>query len=92
MKTINFKNFEMFDDISHRSKTAIDVRLEVADNLYKGANGIAALDLSMRIYKSDGQIELSDDEFAILEKFVQTGTPRFIESFHANVADSQDNS
>lgn len=87
MKAINFKKFEMFEDISHSSKSVVDVRQELADNLYKASNGIAALDLAMKIYKSSGPIEFNDQEFAILEEFAKTGTPRFIDSFRANVVE-----
>ncbi len=85
MKTINFKNFKMFDDISKETSSIVDARKDVADNIYKSTNGIAALDLSLKIYKSTGTIELSDEEFALLEAFIATCTPRFIESFRANV-------
>lgn len=85
MKTINFKNFTMFNDISKETSAIVDARRDVADNIYKSTNGIAALDLSLKIYNSTGAIELSDEEYALLEAFINTCTPRFIESFRANV-------
>jgi hypothetical protein len=87
MKTINFKNFEMFDDISKETKTIVDVRRELADNIYRSTNGIVALDLALKIHKSNGPVELTDEEYGVLEAFAMTGTPRFIESFRANVKD-----
>lgn len=85
MKTINFKNFEMFDNISKKTTSIVDLREEVADNLYKGANGIAALNLALKIFESSGKLELTDEEYGILEALAMTGTPRFIESFRANL-------
>ena len=87
MKTINFKRFEMFEDISHSSKVEVDVRKELADNIYKTTNGIAALNLALKIYRSEGTISFTQEEFTLLEEFANTGTPRFIDSFQANVHD-----
>ena len=87
MKTINFKRFGMFEDISHSSKVEVDVRKELADNIYKTTNGIAALNLALKIYRSEGTISFTQEEFTLLEEFANTGTPRFIDSFQANVHD-----
>ena len=88
MKVVNFKKFEMYEDISQTRTISVDVRQEFADNLYKQGHGIEALDLAMRIYKTDGPVEFNKHEFAVLEEFVLFGTPRFIESFKINVRDT----
>lgn len=87
MKTINFKEFKMYNDIAHSSSIIVDVRGELADNIYKATNGIAALDLALKIHRSDGPVELDETEFSILDEFAKTGTPRFIDSFRDNIQD-----
>lgn len=81
MKKINFKEFRMFLDIAHEKSSVVDVRKELADDIYENASGVAYLDLALRIYKSDGEIEFTDEEYALLEKYAsQRGTARFIDS------------
>lgn len=86
MTKINFQKFKMFQDISHEQTLETDARKEIADLLYKNVNGVAALDLAMRIFKSEGEMELSDDDMGILRPFIEKGfTPAFIDSFNSNI-------
>lgn len=86
MTKINFKQFKLFLDIAHEKSNVIDVRKEVADSIYKNASGVAYLDLALRIYKSDGEIEFTDEEYALLEEFfTKNGTVMFIDSLRAQV-------
>lgn len=76
----------MFQDIAHEQVLTTDARKELADLIYKNVNGVAALDLAMRIYKSEGEMELSEDDMSILRPFVEKGfTPAFIDSFNSNI-------
>ncbi|MBR5414171.1 MAG: hypothetical protein IK114_14265 [Fibrobacter sp.] len=76
----------MFQDIAHEQIVETDARKELADLLYKNVNGVASLDLAMRIFKSEGPLELSDEDMAILRPFVEGGfTPAFIDSFNSNI-------
>ena len=86
MPKINFQHFKMFQDIAHEQVVETDARKELADLLYKNVNGVAALDLAMRIFKSEGEMELSEDDMNILRPFVENGfTPAFIDSFNSNI-------
>lgn len=86
MPKINFQHFKMFQDIAHEQVAETDARKELADLLYKNVNGVAALDLAMRIFKSEGEMELSEDDMNILRPFVENGfTPAFIDSFNSNI-------
>jgi len=89
MKTINFKQFLMYDNLDHTSTFEVDLREEVADGLYKTSNGIAALDLALKVHRSDGPIELTEDEFRILDAFAMNGTARFIDSLRDNIFDPE---
>lgn len=88
MKKINFKEFKMFMDIAHERFNVADMRKSVADVIYKNSNGVMALDLAMRIYKSDGEIELNPEELSFMEQFVNTNTTAmFIDSYRENLHD-----
>ena len=83
---IDFNHFKMFTDISQENTVEEDAHKTFSDLLYKNYNGIQAHDLALRIYRSDGEIELSDEDVALLTNFVENGfTPIFIDSFRANL-------
>ena len=89
-KTIDFTSFKMFTDISQEETVISNQAREFADVVYKNLPGIAAHELAMRIYKSKGPIELSDEDLAILVPFVEQGfLPVFIDSFKANLIEKQ---
>lgn len=84
MKKINFKQFKTFTDITREKTSLVDVRKPLADALYKTANGIAAHDLALRIYHSDGKMELEDSDVQLLRDFAKTLTPMFMDSLEEN--------
>lgn len=85
MKKINFKDFKMFTDISQSNTIQSDVSRELADTIYKNAHGIMAHDLAFRIYKSEGEIEMSNEEVEFIKNFLQNSTPLLQDSFLANL-------
>lgn len=87
MKKINFKQFKTFTDITREKTSLVDVRKPLADALYKNANGIAAHDLALRIYRSDGDIELEESDAQLLRNFAKNLTPIFMDSFEENLMD-----
>ena len=87
--TIDFKNFKMFTDIRQTETVTVDVRLDFSDMIYKNANGIVAHEIALRIYKSDGPVEITAEEKDFLQAFAQRGTPMFYDSFNANIKDEQ---
>lgn len=84
MKKINFKQFKTFTDITREKTSLVDVRKPLADALYKTANGIAAHDLALRIYRSDNEMELEDSDVQLLRDFAKTLTPIFMDSLEEN--------
>ncbi len=81
MAKINFKAFELPTDISGRQTRTADVRESFADLLYKNVNGVAAGALAMKIYRSEGELELSGEEAATVVKLAeQLCTPIFIDA------------
>lgn len=86
MKKINFKEFKVFLDITHENSEIVDVRKILGDIVYKNGNGIASLDLAMRIFKSEGEVELTAEDISPLESIInQVCTPIFIDSFKNNI-------
>lgn len=80
MKKINFREIEIFTDISKTKTFTGDGRKEFGNLLYTGCNGIEAHSLAFKIYESDGEIEISESEEAlILSVAGQRCTPAFID-------------
>lgn len=80
MGKINFKEIEIFTDISQTKTFTGDGREEFANLLYTGCNGIAAHALALKIYQSEGPIEISEaEETIIMGVAEQRCTPAFID-------------
>ena len=67
MKKINFKEFQIQENLFSDTKTLVDLREGFGNTIYKNSNGIQGLDLALKIYKSDGEIEFNDDELKIIK-------------------------
>jgi hypothetical protein len=87
MKKIDFKNFRMFKDIEQKDTVLVDARRDFADLIYRGMNGIVAHDLALRIYRSEGEVEMNAEEFGICQDIARSGRPIFYDSFMNNVID-----
>lgn len=80
MKKINFKEIEIFTDISRNKTFTGDGREEFANLLYTGCNGIAAHALALKIYQSEGAVEITEaEETIIMSMAEQRCTPAFID-------------
>ncbi|MDR2627185.1 MAG: hypothetical protein LBC40_04040 [Dysgonamonadaceae bacterium] len=83
MKKINFKEFGLYTDIRKLRKEILDVREVFANILYCRMNGIQAHSLAFMIYKSEGVLEITDDEAAIIASVAgQYCTPAFIDGIN----------
>lgn len=88
MKKINFKEIEIFTDISKTKTFTGDGREEFANLLYTRCDGIAAHSLALKIYESQGMIEISEaEESLILSVAEQRCTPAFIDGIKKQLAD-----
>lgn len=87
MKKVNLKELEIFTDISRRQQVRCDVRRDVANLIYREMHGVEALNLALTIYKSDGEVEIPDDELRILTSAVERfGTAALIDALASQVA------
>ena len=69
MKKVNFKKMRFWSGIAHTQKLEQDVRLALANLIYRYGE-IRVMDVALRIYHYNGDIELSDDDFTYLQSFV----------------------
>lgn len=76
MKKINFAALQIATNIKKDEYITKDIREELANAMYQNARGIGYMALAMKIYKSDGDVELDDKEFKLLKDFGQ-GFPLF---------------
>ena len=67
MKKINFKEFQIQENLFSDTKTLVELREGFSNVVYKNSQGIKGLDLALKIYKSDGEIEFNDDELQIIK-------------------------
>ena len=67
MTKIDFQHFKVYASISRKAAHTVDTRESFADVIYNNVNGIRAHALAMKIYKSDGETEYSDDEVKLIQ-------------------------
>ena len=61
MKKINFSSLSVRTGIGSDITTELDIRESFANIIYTQVNGIAALTLAQKIYKSEGEEEYDDN-------------------------------
>ena len=67
-------------DIRKAAKMEVDVKFELANQMYIHGSGIAMGALAMKIYNSQGEEEYSDNECSIIIEFARNLSPIFAES------------
>lgn len=76
MKKINFAALQLATSIKKDEFVTKAIREELANAMYQNAHGIAYMALAMKIYKSEGEVELDEKESKLLKDFGQ-GFPLF---------------
>ena len=86
MKNINFKELSIYTGISKKDKVTGDARESFADILYRQANGIRSHRLALRIFESDGVIELTPEDAQIIQAVAERFcTPAFIDAINEQI-------
>lgn len=81
---IDFNHFTIPDGIGGKSYTTGDARESFADLIYRNVNGIRAHALAMKIYRSEGETEYSDDEVRLIKNVAyKLCAPNFIDGLIA---------
>lgn len=81
---INFEDIGIYTDIERKTMVRLDMKKKIANDLYNHGQGIAFHALALKIYNSQGEIELSEEEYNLLMDYVrQMGTPAAIDAFES---------
>lgn len=70
MKRIDFQHFRIANGIKNDVIVEMDVREQLANVIYNNVNGIAALTLAQKIYKSEGETEYDEKEIKVLTEVI----------------------
>lgn len=62
MVRINFKQLPVYTGISRKETVTGDARESFADVLYTRVNGVRAKSLALKIFNSDGEVELDGED------------------------------
>ena len=81
---INFKEFKVYTSLAKSDSQLINIVTELADGIYKTAQGIAGHSLVLKIYNSKGEEEYTEEEFSMIQNYAnQYGTPFFIDALNS---------
>lgn len=90
MKKIDLTNLEVFTDMAHTMCTRVNVKEQVANELYMHGTGLPCHALALKIYNSSGQVELSDEEYSLLMQFAEAMfSPNMIDALR-NIKEQND--
>lgn len=84
MKKINFKEFPIKKNMTGTEAIGTDIRESFADLIYSNVNGIKALTLAQKIYKSEGEEEFDEYEIELIKNVAENlCTAKIIDSLQA---------
>lgn len=63
---MNFKSFPVYTGISREKTLPMNISLVISDGIYGNVPGIQAHSLALKIYQSEGEVELDDAEVQLL--------------------------
>lgn len=83
MAKINFQRFRIPAGIDRSRYQTGDARESVANMLYLNVNGIRAHALALKIYRSEGETDFTEEEVRTLREVAATyATPAFIDGLN----------
>lgn len=83
MAKINFQQFRIPAGIDRSRYQTGDARESVANMLYLNVNGIRAHALALKIYRSEGETDFTEEEVRTLREVAYTyATPAFIDGLN----------
>lgn len=83
MAKINFQQFRIPAGIDRSRYQTGDARESVANMLYLNVNGIRAHALALKIYRSEGETDFTEEEVRTLRDVADTyATPAFIDGLN----------
>ena len=88
MKKIDFRHFRIANGIKNDVIVEMDVREQLANVIYNNVNGIAALTLAQKIYKSEGETEYDEREVKVLTEVIDNICRAAIVDAYHNIIDN----
>ena len=89
MSNIDFQHFKVYASISRKTVHTVDAREDFADMIYNNVNGIRAHALALKIYKSEGKTEYSDDEIKLIQAVAEKMcVPGFIDGLNEQLTEN----
>lgn len=86
MARLNFQQFRIPTGINKSTFKTGDARESVANMLYLNVNGIRAHALALKIYRSEGDTEFTDEEVQTLREVANAyATPAFIDGLNSQL-------
>lgn len=83
MAKLNFQHFKIPTGIDRTQYRTGDARESVANMLYLNVNGIRAHALALKIYRSEGETDFTEEEVRTLREVADTyATPAFIDGLN----------
>lgn len=73
MKKVNFKTLQVFTNFAKSKSFVLDTRESFADTIYQNFPRIGFHALAIKIYNSDGEIEIDEREEACLKQVLDSG-------------------
>lgn len=75
MGRIDLSKLKVYNDLSRKNSTEIDIREEFANVIYRGFPGMQYHSLCHKIYDSMGEVELNDNECRLIKDAASTCIP-----------------
>jgi len=69
-KKVNFKELSVKMELEGEP-VKIDVRKDIGNFIYQNSRDLGALELAQKIYRSDGETELRQDEISALKALIE---------------------
>lgn len=79
---LNLTKFKMFTSIRKDAMVEVNIKNEVVDVMYKNVTGMVAHALTHKLYEADGEVELNDNEVAILDALMAKSSVMMIDSWN----------
>lgn len=91
MAKLNFQQFSIPTGIDKRNRQTGDARESFANLIYLNVNGIRAHALAMKIYRSEGETEYSQDEVKLIKEVAdRMCAPNFIDGLDEQLKGGKD--
>ena len=71
MKTLNFKELEVYINFAKTESKVIDIRESTADFIYQNYPRMRYKELAEKIFRSDGPFEIDEAEEELLRQIIQ---------------------